>query len=142
MIKPADKQPPAVMGPCKLIREPLIWLFGLGAVCMGGGDISTFVFLPKIGTNTLDMSQDQAHRLIVFIGISGIVGCLAIGHVLKAFRPLTIWNVGIGGAVVCFALFPFLSDYTCHLQLSPPFTGCSPLLTSAPKFCPPWTYSA
>ena len=53
--------------------EPLIWLFGLGAVCMGGGDISTFVFLPKIGSNTVvDITQHQAHLLTVFVGVSAV----------------------------------------------------------------------
>ena len=60
----------------KTFGEPAIWLFGLGAVCMGGGDISTYVFLPKIGANAVDITQHQANHLMVFAGISGVVSCL------------------------------------------------------------------
>ena len=78
---------------------------------MGGGDISTYVFLPKIGANAVDITQHQANHLMVFVGISGVVSRLVIGLALKLFGPLIIWNMGCAGAAVCFAVFPFLTNY-------------------------------
>ena len=99
------------MGLQTLFCEPLIWLFGIGAICAGGGDISTFVFLPTIGVDFVDITQHQAHHLMVFVGIASVVSRLVIGIAFKLLRPLTIWNLGCGGAAVCSALFPFLPSY-------------------------------
>ena len=89
---------------------------------MGGGDISTYVFLPKIGANAVDITQHQAHHLMVFVGISGVASRLLIGLALKLFRPLTIWTMGCGGAAICFVVFPFLANYE-SLAIAAAFQG-------------------
>ena len=78
---------------------------------MGGGDVSTFVFVPKIGSDVVHITQQQSHYLMVFFGVSSVASRLVIGVALKMFRPLTIWSLGCLGSGVCCAVYPFLTDY-------------------------------
>ena len=74
----------------KLLRDGRFWLFGLAYLLTGFAIIIPFTFLTTYAKQELNFSYEAAVRLVMVIGISAVIGKVALGSISDKIRRINI----------------------------------------------------